>query len=99
MRTISSQKYLDPQIVEEKRENEDYVAFYVIVEIEDEEYRVVVDGHHSIAAAKADGVKIELELATQELVDFAASDPDDFMTQHQLDSDWYDINTGRNVWQ
>jgi hypothetical protein len=99
MRTISSQKYLDESIVEKKRENEDYVAFYVIVEIEDEEYRVVVDGHHSIAAAKADGVKIEWELATQELVNFAASNPDDFMLQHQLDSDWYDIKTGLNVWQ
>ena len=96
--TISSQRYVDPAIVAEKQAAEDYVAQYAIVEIDGEEYRVVVDGHHSIAAAKADGVPAEWETAHPEVMAEAALDGEAFLAAHHYGDDYYDIETGLNVW-
>ena len=53
---ISSQRYIDNDRVEEKRANSDYTASVYTLEYDDIEYRIVVDGHHSIEAARRDGV-------------------------------------------
>ena len=59
----------------------------------------MVDGHHSIAAARDAGEKIEWVTASteiqQEVVYLGA---EEWMSQRQLDSDWYDVFTGRDVW-
>ena len=96
--TISSQRYVDPAIVAEKQAAEDYVAQYAIVEIDGEEYRVVVDGHHSIAAAKADGAPVEWETAHPEVMVEAARDGEAFLAAHHFGDDYYDVETGLNVW-
>ena len=102
MRTISSQRYLDPVIVAAKRNAGDYSAQRVTVEIDGERLYVVVDGHHSIAAARADGVDVEWETnaATQAEADYATREGivSDWMAQRQLDAEWYDIATGRDAW-
>lgn len=87
MQTISSQRYTDPKIVAAKLAAEDFEAAYVVVELEGVDYRVVVDGHHSIAAAKEAGAEVACYLGAT-----------DWLAQHQMDSDWYDVSTGRVVW-
>lgn len=97
--TISSQRYLDDAIVQAKRDAEDYAVQVVFVVVDGERYRVVVDGHHSLAAAKADGVKPEYELAARELVAEAKRDGIAFLEAHHGGDDYYDVETGLNVWQ
>lgn len=53
---ISSQDFLDDEIVEAKRENGDYsVKISPQFEIDGEKFRVVIDGHHAFAAALKNG--------------------------------------------
>ena len=99
VQTISSQRYLNDAIVAEKRRARDYDAFYVTVKVEGRPYRVVTDGHHSIAAAKLDGVAVRWHKASraiQQDADFLGGDA--YLAAHQEDSDWYDVSDGSNVW-
>ena len=64
---ITSQDYLDQDIVAEKQAARDYVVLVSTeFEIDGETYQVVLDGHHSLAAALADGVEPELEVASSQ---------------------------------
>lgn len=62
--------------------------------IDGEEYAAVVDRHHTLAAAR------ELGLA----VDFVVGDDsegltgDDYLNARYIDSAWYDIETGIEIW-
>lgn len=99
---ISSQKFIDDEIVADKIDSEDY-TIYVSPEftIDGETYCVLMDGHHSLAAAKQAGV-------TPEIVEYDARDADTiglldidihtFLESSYIDSDWYDIETGVTVW-
>lgn len=103
MRTLSSQRYLDPSIVAAKRAAGDYTAHRVEITIDGEELYVVIDGHHSIAAAKADGVDVAWEDEGGEIqhsADAAVEDGTelDWMAERQMDDEWYDIETGRLAW-
>lgn len=98
---ISSQRYLDEDIVEQKRAEKDYDVYYAHIENPDtgEKYRWVVDGHHSLAAAKLDGVSpnmIESDYDYQSEIDSMGFD--DFLAAHNDGDEWYDTNTGDNVW-
>jgi len=99
MVTISSQRYLDPATVAAKREAGDYVVSYVLVTVGGVEYRVVVDGHHSLAAARKDGVEPAWTPAHQECQSEAdAMGGEPYLTAHMGDCDWYDVATGEGVW-
>ena len=97
-KTISSQKYLDDSIVEGKRATKDYVVTTHDITVNGVDYTVIVDGHHSLAAAIADCVEPEFVAASQSLAS-SYSEGEDFLLQNQIDSDWYDIATGLAVWQ
>lgn len=103
-RTISSQRYLDHEIVEAKRRARDYAAQRATVTVDGEAVYVVVDGHHSLRAAKLDnGGEIAWEPCADEIQrDATRASQDgtilDWMAAHQGDSDWYDIATGRDAW-
>jgi len=86
---ISSQRYLDENIVKQKQANEDYTVQYALVEVEGQEYMVVVDGHHSLAAAIWDGVEPELEECDAETFAFAARSPEAFLEQYHHGDDYY----------
>ena len=59
---ITSQHYLDEEIVAEKIANEDFrVQVSSEFEIDGVAYRVVLDWHHSLAAAIEAGVDAEIE--------------------------------------
>lgn len=97
MRTISSQRYRNPEIVEEKRAARDYEVSFVEVEVDGEEFRVVVDGHHSHAAALADGVEpvwVRNDALQQEADRMGA---EAFLTAHHEGDDYHDVATGYPV--
>lgn len=100
---ISAQRYIDDEIVAAKVANQDFVvALSPVFEVEGESYQVVVDGHHSLAAAKLAGVEPEYMVqdvrdndTIQMLVDGRV---EDFLVTHRIDSDYYDVATGVDVW-
>lgn len=103
MITISSQRYLDDDVVAEKLANEDFVvSVSPWFEHDGLTMRVVLDGHHSLAAAKEAGVSPEyVELDSQDsdkigLIDRGEFDL--FLESAWMDSDYYDIETGVCVW-
>lgn len=61
---ITNQMFLDPEIVKLKQETRDYVV-QVTPALPDPDtgkmYRVVIDGHHSLEAARIDGVAPEFQ--------------------------------------
>ena len=96
---ISSQKYLDQEIVDKKIEKKDFVVTLATISNDTDIYQVVIDGHHSLEAAKQAGIDPffkEADYNYQEEVECIGFD--NWLEQHYIDSDWYDINTGRNVW-
>lgn len=94
---LSSQKHLDADTIEEKRAAQDYtVTLATIIDpTTDVDYDLVIDGHHSYAAALLDGVAPEYVFSDYnyqsevECIGF-----DDFLAAHYIDSDWYDLETG-----
>lgn len=98
---ISSQKYLNDDIVEEKRLARDYaVTISPEFEIDGVVMQVITDGHHSMAAALADGVEPEFSVCTVSEDDRMAlieTSIDDFLIACWIDSDYYDFATGHPV--
>ena len=101
MKLISSQRYLDQEIVDTKIANSDFIV-QVSPEfaIGDEVYQVIMDGHHSYHAAVKSG-------NTPEFIVQNAMDNDcvqliednkieDFLEQCWVDSEYYDVITGEN---
>ena len=97
MRTISSQTYRDPAIVAAKRAAKDYAAQYVEIEVDGEWYRVVMDGHHSLEAAKMDGAEVVWELHREFQREADRTGPFSFLTEHCWGDDYCDIETGYPV--
>lgn len=98
---ISSQRYLDDNTVQTKRDAHDYV---VIVSpefaVDGVMMQAVIDGHHSLAAAEADGVEPEFVVASvreDDRVALLEHSVDDYLAVCHIDSDWYDIYTGKAV--
>jgi len=97
MKYISSQRERLDCVVAEKIKNRDFIVSYVVIS---DDLRMIVDGHHSHQAAKECGIDPEyVESATslsykQEL---EAMGLDLFLEFHFIDSSWYDINTGIEV--
>jgi len=102
MITISSQRHLDDATVEAKRAAKDYnVTVSPVFEIDGDQMRVIIDGHHSYAAAIADGVDPIYTEATEQDDDRVAilnrGDIDGYLEASWLDSDYYDAETGRDI--
>jgi hypothetical protein len=96
--TISSQRYLDDETVNAKREAHDYTVAHINITVEGIDYRVIVDGHHSYAAAVADAAEIDWQHERMSQADADALGAIDWLEAHQHDSDWYDVVTGINIW-
>ena len=101
MTIISSQRYLDDDTVQAKRDACDYVVtLSPEFDVDGVAMQVVVDGHHSLAAAEADGVAPEYVVASVQDDDRIAlikRSVDDYLEASYIDSDWYDIATGHTV--
>lgn len=101
--TISSQRFLDDEIVAEKVRHSDFeVAVSPAFEIDGVSYRVVLDGHHSLAASREAGtapVFCEYDATDNDKVAVLnRGDIETFLELAYVDSDYYDIATGRDVW-
>jgi hypothetical protein len=102
-RLINGQEYLDEDIVQAKREAKDYkVQVSPEFEFEGETMRVILDGNHSLAAARLDGVEPEWEEQDSRDNDtiglLEQGNIDDFLATHQNDTEYYDVRTGNGVW-
>ena len=92
---ISSQKYIDYTKVDEKIEelegkNEVTLTAWDV----DGEYAVLSDGHHAYQAAKELGINVKFEIVSHP----EGLTGDDLLEQAWMDSDWYNVETGINVW-
>lgn len=100
---ISSQRFLDQDTVNEKAAAKDFtVSVSPVFEIDGEEFEVVIDGHHSFAAAKQAGVEPDFVTIDQSECDainlLEAGDTDGFLMAVHHSDNYYDIETGIEVW-
>lgn len=103
MQTISSQRYIDQDIVASKIAAADFeVLVSPEFEVDGKIVCVVLDGHHSLAAAKAAGVAPSYNTASATdhdavgLID--CGEVEDFLAAVHLGDDYYDVDTGECVW-
>ena len=96
MKVISSQRYLDEGKVQEKikelRGQESITLTTWETGIED--LYVLGDGHHTLAAAKELGIEIHFEEGEHP----EGLTGEELLEQAWIDSDWYYIDTGKDVW-
>lgn len=101
--TASAQRFIDDAIVAEKRDGKDYdVMVSPVFEYAGIQMRVVLDGHHSLAAARIDGIEpcfAEADASDSDTIRLIErGEIEDFLELSRIDSDYYDINTGRDIW-
>lgn len=100
--TISSQRYLNDEIVAQKVEAQDFVVLVSPeFEVDGIVVRVVLDGHHSYAAAKEAGVSPEFVEATgsdHDAVGMEKHNAEGFLEATHLGDDYYNIETGACIW-
>lgn len=98
---ITSQHYLDDAIVAAKIDAQDFeVAVSPAFEVDGVEYVVVLDGHHSLAAAIAAGVAPVIVERGESEDDRVAliGDADDFLAACWMDGEYIDASTRRAIW-
>lgn len=99
---ISSQRYINEEIVSDKAEAADFeVLVSPVFEIDGEMMAVILDGHHSYHAAIEAGVTPEFVEATTQDHDAVAlleSDVDTFLEAVHMGDDYYYVETGVTVW-
>ena len=103
MQTISAQEYRDEEIVAQKLEAQDFeVQTSPVFEVGGVQYRVVIDGHHSLEAAKLAGVGpefVEQSSSDNDTVALLeAGNVEGFLVAHRNDCDYHDVATGEIVW-
>lgn len=103
MKIISSQRYIDEDIVSSKIEAGDFdVMLSPEFEVDGEVFCVVLDGHHSLAAAAQSGNAPAYHTADAGDHDavalIARGEIDDFLVATHMGDDYYDIETGMQVW-
>lgn len=97
---ISSQRHRDEEIIETKRSASDYVVMLgKEIEIDGEVYQIIIDGHHSYEAAMLDGVNpVYVEATATDCDRELIEDLDDYLEAHWVDSPYYNIETGVEIW-
>jgi hypothetical protein len=99
---ISSQRFIDDEILAQKITDQDFeVQLSPVFVIDGEEYQVVMDGHHSYHAAIEAGVEpvyYEQTASENDRINLLNEDIDLFLQACYHDDDWYDIETGVRIW-
>lgn len=103
MQTISSQRYTDDEIVASKLAAQDFdVMVSPEFVVDGKSVRVVLDGHHSLAAAKLAGVSASYNTASASEHDAVAlierGEIEDFLIVTHMGDDYYNVDTGECVW-
>jgi len=95
MKVISSQDYINYDIVEEKIAQLDGQAFVTLpivdteMDWDGERLFVLIDGHHRLEAAKEMGIEVRFE----EVKDPEGLTGDNLLEQRWIDTDWYYVET------
>ena len=94
MKIISSQQYINDDIVEAKiamleGSTEITLPCWYVGTLEGEEMAVLSDGHHRLIAARELGITVNFEIKDE---------PDGLtgealLNAHRIDGDWYDVET------
>lgn len=110
MKVMSSQRYIDWDIVEDKiaemKENGTAVLIIPIInaytqDLYGEDMFIMTDCHHRLQAARELGIEICFEEVEDELSGYAAIEAEDGETicaEWHMDSNWYYVETGEEVW-
>lgn len=99
---ISSQRYLNPKKVQRKAATfKSFIVSTLTIELRGAKYRVMLDGHHNLAAAKLAGVEPVwrgLSLKMQRFLQRKSkAEAAQFLINNLTDSDWYFIESGQVV--
>lgn len=101
MKIISSQRYIDYEIVDEKiKEIEGSTSITLPIidaemkDLNGEDLYILVNGHHRKEAAEELGIEVLYEEVDNEY----GVTGDDLLLQCRIDSDWYYVESGRLVW-
>ena len=100
---ITSQDFIDDEIVAQKIATQDF-AVMVSPEFvfEGQTFRMLLDGHHSLAAAIEAGVEPDVTEATSTLHDAVGliedGKIDDFLTVTWMGADYRFAVSGKDVW-
>ena len=94
MKYISSQHYLDFEIIEKKMEElknvkSVVIPFSYVGFIDGEEYAAQVDGHHTLAAARELGIDVEFDVNE----DSEGLTGETLLDARYIDGDWYNVET------
>jgi hypothetical protein len=100
---ITSQNYLDGTTVSAKLAAGDFgVSVSPIFALDGIEYQVVLDGHHSLAAALTAGVAPDITVLSSADHDAVAvlerGDIEDFLAVVHMGADYRDAVTGADIW-
>jgi hypothetical protein len=93
MKIISSQKYLDQEIIEAKLSElagETSVEL-VAWDVKAYDCAILSDGHHTYAAAQELGIPVKFIITAHP----EGISGDNLLEQAWMDSDWYDLETGQ----
>ena len=92
---ISSQRYIDYKKVDEKIEELTGLKEITLIAWKvNEDDAVLSDGHHTYEAAKELGITVNFEIVNHP----ENLTGDDLLEAAWMDSDWYNVETGINVW-
>lgn len=99
---ISSQRYLDPATVARKaRTFKVFIVNVLEVSLRGRPYRVLIDGHHNLAASRMAGVEPTWRGAPRKFdrifSGMAQHERERFLINNLTDSDWYYVDTGAVV--
>lgn len=99
---VSSQRFLDPVLVARKAAAfKVFVVRTMEVDLRGRSYRILLDGHHNLAAARLAGVDPKWRGPSIKILRIRADMPTDaferFLINNLTDSDWYYVETGEVV--
>lgn len=99
MKVITSQSYIDPDIVAEKLESRDFDVFVTTpFELDGVEFVILVDGNHSFEAARQAGVEPTIHTIDMQQYEMAEISAEEALERCWMDGDYRDAVTGELVW-
>ena len=100
MMIVSSQHYIDWEIVEQKMEElngktEVLIPCISIGEVDGIEMAIQVDGHHTLTAARELGIEIKFDVREEA----NSLSGEDALEAHYNDGDWYNVETSNPAYE
>ena len=101
MRVISSQRYRDDDLVEDKREalalSDATKVTLPVIPVGTDDLYILIDGHHTRDAAMALGLAVEYRIVSRSEHDMANLSGEALLQAAHMGDDYYDVATGFDV--